>query len=229
MHSVYQPLYLWDPKTVLLKKQKPQGTRDSGTMCDPSYASSVSWCSCFSPNHCGCSELLRSLWHGSLMSSALDRTALSMLPGWFWDCSVLRDSWWDSLHPSREDSAKYPHIQAFYHWENHNKSYSSASSVQTAVLKHHWTLFPFSPCLLLHFRISAEYLLVSLTGPMDFSELTALMWHQCPPHPTHPTSCTLNHKSTTETQFYLRPSQKPLSGACRACLQVCVESHTPAV
>lgn len=34
-------------------------------------------------------------------------------------------------------SAKYPHIQAFFHRENHNKSYSSAASVQTAALKHH--------------------------------------------------------------------------------------------
>lgn len=43
----------------------------------------------------------------------------------------------ETLHPSREDSAKYPHIQAFFHRENHKKSYSSTASVQTAVLKHH--------------------------------------------------------------------------------------------
>lgn len=51
--------------------------------------------------------------------------------------------------------------------------------------------FPFQP-LLLHFKqISAEYLLVSVTGPMYLSKLTASMWHQSRPHPTHPTSCML--------------------------------------
>lgn len=190
MHKVYQPLHPWDSKTVLLKKRKSQRTRGCRAVCDPSYVSSASRCFCFSPNHCDCSEHSRLLWHGSLMNSAMDRTALSLLTGWFWDCNVLRGSWWDSLYPSKEDSAKYPHIQAIFHWENDNKSYSSAVSVQTAVLKCHWTHSPFSPCLLFHFKqISAEYLLVSVMGPMHFSELTAPMWH--PSHPTHPTSCTL--------------------------------------
>lgn len=137
------------------------------------------------------------------------------------------------MHPSREDSATYPCIQAFFHWENHNKSYFSAASVQTAVLKHHGTHFPFSPRLLLHFKhISAEYLL-NICSDGTNALLRAYCSHMAsvpsPSHPPTPRHTHPNHKSTREAQFYLRPSQKPLSGACRACLQVCMEIHSPAV
>lgn len=55
--------------------------------------------------------------------------------------------------------------------------------------------------------------------------------HGISPLPISPTPrhARPNHKSPREAQFYLRPSQKPLSGACRACLQVCMEIHSPAV